>query len=479
MEEREREISYADPPASDSEVVVVVNPSRVRPPLGVVLATVLYCAELLNAAVLCSSYYRTDDEHWLAFTITFILLPAVLIQMTLIFIHRDVGRDRPLVLLLHLLLLGPIIRCFDALMVYFQAGRKEEPYVTITRKIYLKKGEGTRTECEVSRSERMLATHRNAFKRTTVIQAFLGSTPQLTLQLYATIQEKCILPIRLTLMIITKISIIYGALVCSVLAVQIRYDDYKVRFRPSAYLCMILWRGLEITTRIAALVLMSTALTDWVILVGMANLIFFFFLPWAEFWAKKGSLAKDVEKNFSKLGTVIVLCLFTLLYACINVFCWSAVQLDLSHGELIDRKQHWDRLAIYYSVRFVENLLLITLWYFFKSDFYEYVCAPLLAVQLLICYSLAVLFMLLFYEFFHPCRSLFRHNIHDFLRCICCRRGAGQGAGQTRKMAPSYSTAPTMVLMPDEPRELLDPRNLNSDTEQQETAILDDITEYA
>lgn len=110
MEEQEREISYADPPASDSEVVVVVNPSRVRPPLGVVLATVLYCAELLNAVVLCSSYHRTDDEHWLGFTITFMLLPAVLIQMTLIFIHRDVGRDRPLVLLLHLLLLGPIIR---------------------------------------------------------------------------------------------------------------------------------------------------------------------------------------------------------------------------------------------------------------------------------------------------------------------------------------------------------------------------------
>uniref|UniRef100_A0A8C6T9A8 XK-related protein n=1 Tax=Neogobius melanostomus TaxID=47308 RepID=A0A8C6T9A8_9GOBI len=407
--EQERDISNIDPqecvrPGDDNRLLVVRH-SRVHPPFSVVLSTMLYCAEFITAAVMCSTYQKSDDRIWMGCTITFMLFPAVLIQLALTFIHRDLGRDRPLVLFLHLLLLGPVIRCLEALVMYFKAGKKEEPYVTISRRIRLKKGQQTPMEWEIGQLERNLAAHRDAFKRATVIQAFLGSTPQLTLQLYATIQEKYILPLRLALMIITLISITYGALVCNILAIQIRYDDYKLRLRPAAYICMIVWRGLEIATRITALVLFSTALTHWIIL----------------FWARKGSLAENVEKNLSKLGTTVVLCMFTLLYACINIFCWSAVQLDLTHRELIEKRQRWDRLALYYIGRFLENFLLITLWYFFKSDFYEYVCAPLLVVQLLVCYGLAVLFMLLFYQFFHPCKRLFKYNVHDCLHCVCCR----------------------------------------------------------
>lgn len=279
------------------------------------------------------------------------------------------------------------------------------------------------------------------------------------------------------LMSITLVSIIYGALVCSILAIHIRYDDYKVRMRPPAYLCMIVWRGLEIATRITALVLFTTALTYWVILVGMVNLLFFFFLPWGEFWAKKGSLTQDVEKNFSNFGTMVVLIMFTLLYACINVFCWSAVQLDLTHRELIERKQLWGHLALYYCGRFIENFILITLWYFYKTDFYEYVCTPLLAVQLLIAYSLSVLFMLIFYQFCHPCRSLFKSNIHDCLRCVCCQKRPTRGGGG-RRPKPSYSTTATMVLGAEEPLDQLNPQtsepsDLTSQLGERETAIVD------
>lgn len=106
-------------------------------------------------------------------------------------------------------------RCLEALVVYFKAGKKEEPYVTISRKISLKKGQGTAMEWEIGQTERTLATHRNAFKRTAVIQAFLGSTPQLTLQLYATIQEKYWLPTRCKNHLTVHTFGSYGSFMCS------------------------------------------------------------------------------------------------------------------------------------------------------------------------------------------------------------------------------------------------------------------------
>ncbi|KPP64254.1 XK-related protein 2-like [Scleropages formosus] len=356
-----------------------------------------------------------------------------------------------------------LCRCIEALVIYLQAGRKEEPYVTISRKMQLKKGQATPMEWEIGHSERKLAVHRNAFKRTAVIQAFLGSTPQLTLQLYATIQEKEVLISRVVLMAITLLSITYGALVCSVLAIQIKYDDYKVRMRPAAYLCLVLWRGLEIAVRISALVLFSTALTYWVVLIALGNLLFFFFLPWVEFWTRRASLPENVEKNFSKLGTVVVLCMVTLLYACINVFSWSAVQLDLADRDLIDKRPRWGQLAAYYSARFVENVVLVVLWYFFRTDYYEYVCAPLLVAQLVICYGLAVFFMLFFYQYCHPCRSLFRHNVGDCLRCVCCRRGA-----------PAQPDADEALSLQGDA-----PPDLTSQLGDRETAIIDDIMDAA
>lgn len=111
-EEQDRDITDAERRSSAAEngVMLVVNHSRVRPPLSVLLATVLYCAEFVTSAVMCSMYHKTEDVIWMGFTITFTLVPAVLIQLALTFIHRDLGRDRPLVLFLHLLLLGPVIR---------------------------------------------------------------------------------------------------------------------------------------------------------------------------------------------------------------------------------------------------------------------------------------------------------------------------------------------------------------------------------
>lgn len=51
-------------------------------------------------------------------------------------------------------------------------------------------GQSEEVERQVGQAEGKLFTHRAAFARTSVIQAFLGSAPQLTLQLYICVLQQ-------------------------------------------------------------------------------------------------------------------------------------------------------------------------------------------------------------------------------------------------------------------------------------------------
>ncbi|XP_028835971.1 membrane transport protein XK [Denticeps clupeoides] len=402
-----------------------------RPPSSVLVSVSLFTAETTAALYLSSTYRSAGDRIWQGFTLLFTLVPSVLVQLTLIFIHRDLSRDRPLVLLLHILQLGPIVRCLDAFCIYGSAGKVEEPYVTITRKKQMPKGgRSEEVEQEVGQAEGKLFTHRAAFARTSVIQAFLGSAPQLTLQLYICVLQQGVSIGRGTLMVISLLSIVYGALRCNILAIKIRYDDYEVAVRPSAYLCIFLWRSFEIATRVLVLVLFSSVLQIWVLPVVLLNFVIFFFYPWVLFWCSGSPFPENIEKTLTRVGTTIVLCLLTFLYAGINMFCWSAVQLKLYDPDLINKSHSWYHVAGYYGLRFLENTTLTLLWYIYQTDFYHFVDVPLLALLLLVGYSIGIFFMLLFYQFCHPCRRLFSSSVVEGMwecfgsvRLLCGNRG--------------------------------------------------------
>ncbi|XP_071775797.1 membrane transport protein XK [Centroberyx gerrardi] len=398
-----------------------------RLPSSIFVSVSLFTAETTAALYLSSTYRSAGDQIWQGLTLLFTLVPSVLVQLTLTFIHRDLSRDRPLVLLLHILQLGPIVRCLEAFCIYGSVGRVEEPYVSITRKKQMPRGgQSEEVERQVGQAEGKLFTHRAAFARTSVIQAFLGSAPQLTLQLYICVLQQGVSIGRGTLMVISLLSIVYGALRCNILAIKIKYDDYEVDVRPMAYVCIFLWRSFEIATRVVVLVLFSSVLQLWVLPVVLLNFLVFFLYPWVLFWKSHSPFPENIEKTLTRVGTTIVLCLLTFLYAGINMFCWSAVQLKLNDPDLINKSQNWYRMAVYYMLRFVENASLLLLWYVYKTDFYKFICAPLLVLQLLVAYAIGIFFMLVFYQFCHPCRKLFSSNMTQglwncsSLLCLLC-----------------------------------------------------------
>ncbi|XP_076159141.1 membrane transport protein XK [Alosa pseudoharengus] len=391
-----------------------------RLPSSVLVSVSLFTAETTAALYLSTTYRSAGDKIWQGFTLLFTLLPSVLVQLTLIFIHRDLSRDRPLVLLLHILQLGPIIRCLEAFCIYGSAGTFEEPYVTITRRKQMPRGgRSEEVEQEVGQAEGKLITHRAAFARTSVIQAFLGSAPQLTLQLYICVLQQGVSIGRGTLMVISLLSIVYGALRCNILAIKIRYDDYEVDVRPGAYLCIFLWRSFEIATRVTVLVLFSSVLQIWVLPVVLVNFLLFTLHPWALFWRSGSPFPENIEKTLTRVGTTMVLALLTFLYAGINMFCWSAVQLRLCDPDLIDKAHSWRRVAGYYGLRFLENGALTLLWHAYQTDVYRAVDEPVLALLLMVGYSAAIFFMLMFYQFCHPCRRLFSASASQGA-CECC-----------------------------------------------------------
>ncbi|XP_051938361.1 membrane transport protein XK isoform X2 [Hippocampus zosterae] len=365
-----------------------------RLPFSIFLSVSLFTAETTAALYLSSTYHSAGDKVWKQLTLLFSLVPSMLVQLALIFFHRDLGRDRPFILLLHMLQFGPIVRCLEAFWTYGSVGRVEESYVSITRKKQMpRRGEPEEVERQVGQAEGKLVTHRAAFARTAVMQAFLGSAPQLTLQLYICVLQRGVSVGRGTLMVISLLSIVYGALRCNILAIKIKYDEYQVSMSPSAYLCIFMWRSCEIASRVVVLVLFSSVLKVWVLPVVVVNFLAFFFYPWILFWRSHSPFPQHIEKTLT--------------------------HVKLSDPDLINKSQNWYRMVVYYMVRFIENASLLLIWYIYRTDFYEFMSAPLLMLELLGAYGACIFFMLVFYQSCHPCRRLFMSSMSQGFEDCC------------------------------------------------------------
>lgn len=222
------------------------------------------------------------------------------------------------------------------------------------------------------------------------------------------------------LIVFSLISVTYGATLCNMLAIQIKYDEYKIRLGPLEVLCITIWRTLEITSRLMILVLFSATLKLKAVPFLLLNFLIILFEPWVKFWRSGAHMPNNIEKNFSRLGTLVVLISVTILYAGINFSCWSALQLKLADSDLVEKGQNWGHMGLHYSVRLLENVIMVLVFKFFGVKVLLNYCHSLIALQLIIAYLISIGFMLLFFQYLHPLRSLFTHNVVDYLHCVCC-----------------------------------------------------------
>ena len=79
-------------------------------------------------------------------------------------------------------------------------------------------------------------------------------------------------------------------------------------------------------------------------------------------------------------------------------------------------------MGLHYSVRLIENVIMVLVFKFFGVKVLLNYCHSLIALQLIVAYLISIGFMLLFFQYLHPLRSLFTHNVADYLHCVCTHR---------------------------------------------------------
>ena len=137
------------------------------------------------------------------------------------------------------------------------------------------------------------------------------------------------------------------------------------------------WRLFMLVSRILALVLFASNFKHFVFVVVGIHLLFSYFL------------LRQQQDNYFEEGSVRDI-LLRCAFICINLFCFFPLE-----GE---RTRNWG--IPYYLVTFIENSIMVLLWYFL-SDF-EKVFKMIMLITEWGTFLLGLVSVLLYYGVFHP-----------------------------------------------------------------------------
>lgn len=250
-----------------------------------------------------------------------------------------------------------------------------------------------------------------------LFECFLESAPQVVLQLFIL----STLGRRVTLsedwVTISAVSLSIGSIGWSMVSYShaLRLCNKRRGFSFCGYTFQVLYRLSMISSRIAALTLFTIEFRWWVILV-----VFIHWLAMIVWMTFEGTSFCLHSNRLCKLSLER---LFVAVMGIVYVFCFINIQEGTTRF----------RVMLYYLVFFVENSLLVTLWYLTRSQ------VGILEIgSTVITYGgfvVGILSMLAYYKFFHPNQDIAEGW------CNCCSKHKRRGKSSTGSMGSSNSNS--------------------------------------
>ncbi|XP_076806856.1 uncharacterized protein LOC143450267 [Clavelina lepadiformis] len=321
-----------------------------------------YIADIVTDVLVMLVYWKIDEVSWAALTLTFLIVPAVIMQIFSARWYIADGRKISVsMVVVHLILMGPIRRYISVLYFGLRARR--------TKKI---------------EDYQLMYAELSDVSMLRLFECFLESAPQLVLQLYIMIR------VEEGDHILTGISACFSLLslswtiVAYTKALRAAVSRRRKVSWPGITLQTI-WRVGMVLGRITAIVLFATIYQEWsLLLLGLHWLLM---TGWV--------VAQDTDF----CNTWWEERLFNVIIGVIYVFCFFNMKEGRSRG----------RVAFYYAVVLVENSIMIMLWWPERTPDVWYNVPALVAVWGGFVVGLSC--MALYYQYFHPASEK---------RCHCC-----------------------------------------------------------
>jgi len=327
-----------------------------------------FLADIVTDVLVAYQYFTDEKWIWFGLTVFFVVVPSLIMQtFSCLWYEQDNKQQSVLSWVLHILQLGPIERYWNAF--YY----------------------GTKTLCvkEINSSDfkRYLTNWRDV-TMIRLVESFVESGPQVILQLYilSTFDRTVTWDEDFLTILSALFSVASLAISLVSYAHALRLAHRRKGLSIFGYIFQVVYRLFMIISRIVALVLFTSEYDYWIFLVVAIH--WFMMIYWLH---NEHNDNENFCERSNKFQEFVLQLLFQCFLGFVYIFCFINAKDGTSRY----------RVTTYYILFFIENSILIAIWYPSRTKAFgilEYSALVLVWGGFL----LGLFSMLIYYKYFHP-----------------------------------------------------------------------------